>query len=293
MSKELTIHSLAENEAIIDKGLNTFYEVGNALTEIRDNKQYKSTHSTFEDYCIERWGIKRTYAYELMKSSKVIDNLSGIPDKPETEGQANELAKAQPEEQAKVWQQAQEETGKEQPTAQEIKAVVTTGNVHVSNNSGENEWYTPIKFIDAARAVLGVIDFDPASSELANETVNAIEFCTKDNSGLDKEWHGNVWMNPPYAQPLMSQFAEKAVNELANINQAIILVNNATETKWFQFLAINASAICFPSSRIKFIDRDGKPSGAPLQGQSFLYFGSNSNLFKRQFKQFGFVLIHG
>ena len=163
---------------------------------------------------------------------------------------------------------------------------------HVSNNSGENEWYTPYEFIEAALLTMGSIDLDPASSELANKTVKATEFYTAKNNGLTKPWTGNVWLNPPYAQPLISQFCDKLALELSAINQAIVLINNATETKWFQGIAELSSSICFPSSRIKFIDKQGNRCGAPLQGQALLYFGDNRVLFKRNFSKFGLILYY-
>ncbi len=167
-------------------------------------------------------------------------------------------------------------------------------NVHVSNNSGENEWYTPSKYIESARLTMVSIDLDPASSELANKTVKAQKFYSSVDNGLNYDWFGNVWLNPPYAQPLINQFSEKLIEEYdKNIKQAIVLVNNATETNWFQNMAQHASAICFPATRIKFIDLDGKPSGSPLQGQCFLYFGDNAEAFKENFHQYGLVFIHG
>lgn len=173
------------------------------------------------------------------------------------------------------------------PTRKEIVEEVKK-HVHVAQNSGENEWYTPPQFIESARNVMGQIDLDPASSEIANKTVQASVIFTKDDDGLSKQWNGNVWMNPPYAQPLMSQFAE-AVSikyEKGEINQAIVLVNNATETQWWQRMASCSSAVCFPKTRIRFLDPDGNP-GAPLQGQSILYFGKNKSAFVEEFSKYG------
>ena len=154
---------------------------------------------------------------------------------------------------------------------------------HVSHNSGENEWYTPKEYIDIARMVMGAIDCDPASSDIANKTVGAEIYFTAENNGLEQKWVGNVWMNPPYAQPLIQQFADKLISEIdnGNVEQACVLVNNATETQWFQSMAQKASAIWFMKGRVKFLDVKGNANGAPLQGQCMLYFGNKIDAFIR------------
>jgi phage N-6-adenine-methyltransferase len=180
------------------------------------------------------------------------------------------------------------------PTRASINAVVQAVNKpHVSQNSGNNEWYTPPEFIEAARMVLGEFTLDPASSEIANQTVKALQIFTADDDGLSQEWPiGTIWMNPPYAQPLMGQFAEKFASEVKRGSSGIVLVNNATETAWFQTLASECSAVCFPKSRIKFLDIDGNLKGTPLQGQAILYFGLDANAFFNNFSCFGSVFYH-
>ena len=155
---------------------------------------------------------------------------------------------------------------------------------HIANNSGDNEWYTPPEFIESARKVMGSIDLDPASNSHANKTVKASTFFTEEDDGLTKKWFGNVWLNPPYSSTLVVSFADKVAER--EFEQAVVLVNNATETKWFKTLIDNADAFVFKTGRIKFLKYDGQHN-APLQGQAFIYFGNNAERFLAEFEQYG------
>ena len=164
---------------------------------------------------------------------------------------------------------------------------------HVAHNSGQNEWYTPAPWIEAARAAMGGIDCDPASSAIANERVRATVIWTAEDDGRERVWGERVWMNPPYAQPLVADFCEAlAVRfERGEVKQACVLVNNGTETAWFHRLLSVASAVCFPRTRVRFLAPSGEPSGSPLQGQACVYLGSNRAAFTKHFSAFGVVLV--
>lgn len=169
-----------------------------------------------------------------------------------------------------------------------LKKIEEEQKPHVAFNTGNNEWYTPKEYIELARLVMGSIDCDPASCDVAQETVQAGVYYTEETNGLDKDWDGNVWMNPPYATGLIEKFCEKVAEEYmsGNTEQAVVLVNNATETSWFKSLVSCASAVCFPHGRIRFMTASGK-AGAPLQGQAFVYFGDNVEKFISEFQSIG------
>ena len=60
------------------------------------------------------------------------------------------------------------------------------------------EWISNRDLVDSAHLLMGNIDLDPASSEMANKYVNAKNFYTITDDGLnDQEWHGSVYLFPP------------------------------------------------------------------------------------------------
>ena len=137
---------------------------------------------------------------------------------------------------------------------------------------------------------MGTIDLDPASTDVANEVIGATQFYTQDDDGLQQDWYGNVWMNPPYAQPLIDQFCSRLVEQYNGgyVESACVLVNNATETQWFQKVARVASMWCFITGRVTFWHPD-KESATPLQGQVVLYLGTDVATFKHEFGKFGVI----
>jgi phage N-6-adenine-methyltransferase len=166
---------------------------------------------------------------------------------------------------------------------------------HVSQATGENEWYTPGEYVQLARHVMGGIDLDPASCELAQRTVDAAKFYSIEDDGLRHEWCGRIWMNPPYSKDLCALFINKLIDEIdyGRVKQACILVNNATETGWCQRLLEVAEAVCFVAGRIRFVDKFGKPANSPLQGQLVAYYGSDADLFVSTFARVGVSFVSG
>lgn len=156
--------------------------------------------------------------------------------------------------------------------------------------SGEDEWQTPLEYIEAARSVLGSIDLDPATSYAAQRRIKAKHFFTPQQDGLTNEWHGRIWMNPPYSQPLIQKFIDKLIAEAMaeRITQAIIVTHNSTDTLWFHRLEQIADRICFTRGRIAFIDPQADRC-SPTQGQAFFYCGQNSSKFDEVFTKFGFI----
>lgn len=175
------------------------------------------------------------------------------------------------------------------PTNADVQRAVKGGHFR-TRFTGENEWYTPPEYIEAARACLGAIDLDPATAPAAQETVRAARFFTRDDDGLKHEWHGRIWLNPPYAQPEIARFIDKLLTEVSagRATEAILLTHNYTDTGWFHAAAGQCAALCFTRGRIRFVGASGEIA-APTQGQAFFYFGPGLDRFRATFASIGFI----
>lgn len=318
--QRMTVAEAQECVAEIRTGI---VNVGRKLLELYERDGWKALgYSSWRECAQVEFGFKQSHIYRLLDAAEVERNISPNGGNLQiAERQARPLVSLPPDAQREVWAAAVETAPNGKVTAAHVQATVNTyrsavniedayGHVetvvelpawavvddepirpsipHVANNSGNNEWYTPAEYIEAAKKVMGCIDLDPASSLSANAVVGATRFYSVSDNGLQQDWAGKVWLNPPYAGELIGKFAAKLAQHVSDgdVTEAIVLVNNATETAWFADIVRFSSAIVFPKSRVRFWQENGV-LGAPLQGQAILYIGVRVDLFLSVFSKFG------
>lgn len=115
---------LVRLEETISQGMLCFVEVGKALLEIRDERLYRQTHDTFQNYCTQKWGFGRSYADRLIAYTKVTDVLTPTGVKITSERQIRSLTHLQPEQQKEVWEKAVESAPDGKVTAKHVAEAV-------------------------------------------------------------------------------------------------------------------------------------------------------------------------
>ncbi len=159
---------------------------------------------------------------------------------------------------------------------------MTLSDVHYS--SKKKEWYTPRHIIDRVIQVFGEIDLDPCSnsSDPGEANVPANDYYTQSSDGLAQQWHGRVYMNPPYGDEISAWVSRvtQAYRD-SEIAEAIVLLPARTDTAWFQPLF--DYPICFVRGRLKF---SGAENSAPFPS-AVVYLGEDVALFSEQFGDIG------
>jgi len=176
-----------------------------------------------------------------------------------------------------------------------VVALLKDGKVigYPAQGKKHNEWFTPRVYIEAAREVMNGIDLDPASCELANRTVRASRYYTKEDDGLSKEWYGKIWLNPPFnkenGKSTIGKWSKKLVEcfRLGIVEQAVLLGAGQTASAWFA--DIWNYPICFTNHHIRFYC----PQLDKVSGQrdcTFMaYLGPHEQKFIDVFQRFGVI----
>lgn len=110
-------------EAVIERGKQTFVDVGTALMEIRRAKLYRSTHKSFEAYCVERWGFGQNYVGKMIAAAEVAKEVGTIVPL-SNEGTAREFKEVPKEDRLKVAEAAKEvakEKGRDTINSRDVK----------------------------------------------------------------------------------------------------------------------------------------------------------------------------
>ena len=127
-----------------------------------------------------------------------------------------------------------------------------------------DEWATPWPLFERLSRQYGPFTLDAAASA---ENAKAPMFYTQEDDGLDLDWFGRVWVNPPYSDP--RPWCIKALVETLSgrANRVVMLLPAAVDTHWFHNW-VQGHAMWYPlRGRPRFLGPDGQPSkGTPKAG---------------------------
>lgn len=218
-------------EIIIESGLKSFLATGNALLQIRDQRLYRATHSTFDAYCRVRWGFERTYANRLANAAATVDLLPIGNTLPTNEAQVRPLTKLPADQRADAWKEAVEESGGK-PTAAVVADVVAR-RTH-SSNEIEGRWPGAMaalgiteEMVSKAQVVLGIgtpelikavetgqLELDNALAQIPCPNCGSTEW-TSDEMGCycDKCREGDIADSGPIATMKVMQPATGIIHE--------------------------------------------------------------------------------
>ena len=155
-------------------------------------------------------------------------------------------------------------------------------NVHFL--SGTNEWNTPQCVIGKTVNLFGHIDLDPCSNSHETPNVSALNHFTEEDDGLNRDWFGKVYMNPPYGRVIADWVGKlKKEYEAHRVEEAIALIPSRTDTEWFREFADYPR--CFIWGRLKFSEYE---NSAPFPSM-VVYLGNNVMGFVETFGDMGGV----
>lgn len=129
-------------------------------------------------------------------------------------------------------------------------------------------WLTPPDLIDK----LGVFDLDPCCpNNLKWSTAKNYYSLDNGQDGLELEWFGRVWLNPPYSNWV------DFIKKLKDHGNGIAFIFARTETRgFFNHIWYDADSIFFIKKRVRLLKSDGITFGMSPAPSVLVCYGKNN-----------------
>jgi phage N-6-adenine-methyltransferase len=129
-----------------------------------------------------------------------------------------------------------------------------------------DEWSSPRELVEPLADAVDGFDLDPCSGAESSPFADSV--FTEDDDGLAQDWHGTVWVNPPYSA--MSEWTSKALAQFKrdDVERVFYLCKGDSSTDWWQRAAASASVVATIDHRLKFGDGE---NSAPFASHIFVF----------------------
>ena len=136
----------------------------------------------------------------------------------------------------------------------DIKALRRDCSVHFSSKT--DLWATPQDFFDSLNAEFG-FTLDVCALP---ENAKCERYFSPADNGLEQDWKGICWMNPPYGREI-GHWIRKAYESSLNGTTVVCLVPARTDTRWWHTWVKDVAEVRFIRGRLKF---GGSKNSAPF-----------------------------
>ena len=133
-------------------------------------------------------------------------------------------------------------------------------NAKLMFSSATDCWETPQDFFNVLNKEF-CFDLDACALP---ENKKCEKYFSPKEDGLQQEWTGNVWCNPPYGRQI-GKWVQKGAGAKATV---VMLLPARTDTKWFHDYIYGKAEVRFIKGRLKF---GGQKYNAPFPSMVVIF----------------------
>ncbi|HTI94704.1 MAG TPA: DNA N-6-adenine-methyltransferase [Puia sp.] len=133
-----------------------------------------------------------------------------------------------------------------------------------------DDYYTPEHVFTALDC--GTFDMDVAAAQDPRKAfVKAYRYISL--GGLESEWHGFVWCNPPYG---MRGSKMPWIKKVAEHGDGLLLMPDRTSADWWQEAARRCTSLLVVYNKLQFVSPEGHVFKQPSTGNTIFAFGGRA-----------------